>query len=247
MGEISDNLKTAPRARKVLNLAQQIVQQHRHAAITPEHILLALVEEEDGIAAQVLVQLGIDLEQLQARINMILDSMPVEKLPPEIVGMSPRAKKVMAIAIRTAGTLRQRGLGAEHLLLGIMYEESSPSAEILQNLGLTMEQVQTHLMAISALRGAIPSEGGPKNNVVTCRLDDSVLDALDALVEAGIRSSRSDAVAWLLSAGINAHKELFDRVYTTVAEIRQLRSEAQLIAREVVETGRSGASGRINS
>src|SRR5579884_1729013 len=208
MGDISDNLKTAPRARKVLNLAQQSAQQHRHAAITPEHILLALMEEEDGIAAQALAQLGVDLEQLRAQVEMMLASLPVEEAPSEIVGMTPRAKKVMAIAIRMAGALRQRGLGAEHLLLGILHEEGRPSAaELLRDLGLTAEQVQEQIITLLP-PGTITGEGGPKNNVVTCRLDDTVLDALDALVEAGIRSSRSDAVAWLLAAGIKAHKEL---------------------------------------
>src|SRR5262249_11737311 len=137
MGEISDNLKAAPRARKVMNLAQQIVQQHRHDAITPEHILLALIEEDDGIAAQVLMQLGIDLEQLRAQIDEMLGSLPVVEEPPEIVGMTAGAKKVMAIAIRATGALRQRGLGGEHLLLGIMHEEGGPSAaEALRELGL---------------------------------------------------------------------------------------------------------------
>jgi ATP-dependent Clp protease ATP-binding subunit ClpA len=252
MGEISDNIKAAPRARKVLNTAQHIAQRHNHAAITPEHILLALVEDDEGVVALALTQLGIDLGQLQEGIESTLLPLPKIEEPAESVGMTPRAKKVMAFAIHEAGALRQRGLGAEHLLLGIMREESGPSVAVLQGLGLTEEKVRAHLMALVALRGALPSEGGPKNNVVTCRLDDNVLDALDALVEAGIRSSRSDAVAWLLAAGINAHKELFDRVYTTVAEIRQLRSEAQSIARKVVETGRSGtaggsgASGRTN-
>src|SRR6185437_15996444 len=79
---------------------------------------------------------------------------------------------------------------------------------------------------------AAPSPG-PKNNVVTCRLDDAAVDALDALVEAGIRSTRSDAAAWLISAGIEAHRELFDRVNATVSEIRKLRLEARDIARQM--------------
>jgi hypothetical protein len=59
------------------------------------------------------------------------------------------------------------------------------------------------------------------------------VDALDALVEAGIRSTRSDAAAWLISAGIEAHRELFDRVNATVSEIRKLRLEARDIARQM--------------
>ena len=61
--------------------------------------------------------------------------------------------------------------------------------------------------------------------------DDRDLDALDALVEAGIRSTRSDAASWLIHAGIEAHSQLFQRVYATVEQIPQLRTEAQEMAR----------------
>src|SRR5205823_1025057 len=73
----------------------------------------------------------------------------------------------------------------------------------------------------------------PKANVITCRVDNRDLDAIDALVEAGIRSTRSDAASWLITAGIDAHRELFERVYATVAEIRNLRAEAQAIAQQL--------------
>jgi hypothetical protein len=78
-----------------------------------------------------------------------------------------------------------------------------------------------------------PPAAGLKNNVVTCRLDDRSLDALDALVEAGVRATRSDAAAWLIAAGIDTHQALFDRLAATIQTIRQLRQEAQAIAHEV--------------
>ena len=62
---------------------------------------------------------------------------------------------------------------------------------------------------------------------MTCRLADHDLNALDALIEAGIRSTRSDAAAWLIHAGIEANQSLLEKVYGTVAEIRRLRSIAQ--------------------
>ena len=80
---------------------------------------------------------------------------------------------------------------------------------------------------------------------MTCRLDDAAVGALDALVEAGIRSTRSDAAAWLIGAGIEAHRELFDRVNTTVNEIRKLRLEAQDIARQMA--GGADDSGTENA
>ena len=73
---------------------------------------------------------------------------------------------------------------------------------------------------------------GPKDNVVSCRVDDRAVEAIDALVAAGIRSTRSDAAAWLIRSGIEANREFFEQVYTTVGEIRRLREQAQALARQ---------------
>lgn len=72
---------------------------------------------------------------------------------------------------------------------------------------------------------------GGKDNVVTFRLDDHDLDALDALVEAGVRTTRSDAAAWLIKVGLEVNRPLLDEVATTVADIRRLRAEAMQKAR----------------
>jgi hypothetical protein len=72
-----------------------------------------------------------------------------------------------------------------------------------------------------------------KGAVITCRAWPQDLEAIDLLIEAGIRTTRSDAAAWLIHAGVEAHRELFERVQTTVADIRRLRREAQVIARAI--------------
>lgn len=72
-----------------------------------------------------------------------------------------------------------------------------------------------------------------KNNVVMCRLDDASVAALDILIDAGIRATRSDAAAWLVQQGIEANASLFERVSSTVVHIRQLRAEARRLAQEV--------------
>ncbi|MDR0359659.1 MAG: hypothetical protein LBJ87_09395 [bacterium] len=78
--------------------------------------------------------------------------------------------------------------------------------------------------------------GGGRDNVVACRLDDADLAALDALVEAGVRSTRSDAAAWLIKAGLEVNKPLLDDVSGTVTEIRRLRGEAVQKARRFAGT-----------
>jgi hypothetical protein len=82
--------------------------------------------------------------------------------------------------------------------------------------------------------------GGGRDNVVACRLDDDDLAALDALVEAGVRGTRSDAAAWLIKAGLVVNKPLLDEVSDTVTEIRRLRDEAVHKARRFAGTGTSG-------
>ena len=90
------------------------------------------------------------------------------------------------------------------------------------------------LLQTMALAGVnVPGEAAPaKSNVVACRIDKRDLDAIDALIEAGIRSTRSDAAAWLIHAGIEANKELFEKVDGTVAEIRRLRMVVQQLVQE---------------
>ncbi|HEU5348538.1 MAG TPA: Clp protease N-terminal domain-containing protein [Ktedonobacterales bacterium] len=129
-------------------------------------------------------------------------------------------------------------IGTEHLLPGLMRKEKS---EALASMGINLGDARRSLVeAVSAetSRGSMPVSrpAAPKNNVVTCQLDDAAVGALDAPVEAGIRSTRSDAATWLINAGIEAYRELFDRVNSTVNEIRKLRLEARQIARQVGHT-----------
>ncbi|HVX46461.1 MAG TPA: hypothetical protein VHC49_21385 [Mycobacteriales bacterium] len=80
-----------------------------------------------------------------------------------------------------------------------------------------------------------------KDNVVACRLDGTTLAAIDSLVEAGVRPNRADAAAWLISVGLDAHKDLLDDIAETVAQIKQLREDAASKAREFT-TGRKNPS-----
>jgi ATP-dependent Clp protease ATP-binding subunit ClpA len=149
------------------------------------------------------------------------------------VGLTPRATKVMELAVDEARRRRQGYVGTEHLLLGLVREGEGIAAKVLKQFGVTPEVVRLQVIEVLGTGGRAAEPVGPKANVITCRVDDRDLDAIDALVEAGIRSTRSDAASWLISAGIDAHRELFERVYATVAEIRNLRAEAQAIAQQL--------------
>ena len=89
------------------------------------------------------------------------------------------------------------------------------------------------------VRGNAPELFKSKSNVVTCCVDDRDLDAIDALVEVGIRSTRSDAASWLIHSGIDANLAIIESVYATVAEIQLLRTKAQAIIQQVTKSGQA--------
>lgn len=234
--------KFTERARKVLALAQEEAQRFNHSYIGTEHILLGLIREGDGVAAKVLNSLGVELPTVRRAVEHIVGR--GDRIVLGEVGMTPRAKKVMELAVDEARRLNHHYIGTEHILLGLIREGEGIAAGALTSLGVTLENVRAHTLQILGSSGHTvytqPEQepeapaGGVRSNVVTCRLDDRTLDAIDALVEAGVRTTRSEAAAWLIAAGIEANRELFARVNATVAEIRRLRAEAQAIAQQVV-------------
>ena len=227
--------KFSGRARKVLSLAQEEAQRLNHNYIGTEHLLLGLIREGEGVAAKALSNLGVELHDVRRAVEHIIGRGDVAVHGE--VGLTPRAKKVIELAVDEAKRLGHRYIGTEHLLLGLIREGDGIAAGVLESLGIGLEQARAQVVQILTATGRPSEPGGAKSNVVTCRLDDHASDAIDALVEAGIRSTRSDAASWLIAAGIEAHQPLFERVYSTVAEIRQLRTEAQAIARQVASGG----------
>ncbi len=217
-------------ARRVLSLAQEEAQRINHKYIGTEHLLLGLVDLDGSTAVQILKSLDVKRSQVRIQVEMILG----HKDHPVVgdIGLTPRAKKVVELAVDEARRLNHRYIGTEHLLLGLVREGDGIAARVLESLGVNLERVRNAITHVTYV-GRTEATGEPaatKNNVVTCRIGDRDLDAIDALIEAGIRTTRSDAAAWLIHAGIEAHRDLLDRVYATVAEIRRLRAEAQALA-----------------
>ncbi len=235
-GGFSDSFeKFTKRARDVLSLAQEEAQQLNHNYMGTEHILLGLVREGDGVGAKALENLGVELAAVRREVLFIIGQ--GDRIVLGEIGLTPRAKKVLELAVDESRRLNHSFIGTEHLLLGLLREGEGIAAGVLASLGINLGDARREVQRMLSARGVVEKShaepSAPKNNVVTCRLDDAAVDALDALVEAGIRSTRSDAAAWLISAGIEAHRELFDRVNATVSEIRKLRLEARDIARQM--------------
>lgn len=224
--------KFTGRARKVLALAQEEATRLNHNYMGTEHLLLGLIREGDGIAAKALASMNVDLERARSEVESIIgrgDRMVVGE-----IGLTPRAKKVIELAVQEARRLKHRYIGTEHLLLGLIREGDGIAAGVLEKFGLDLEQARTEVLGILSSADYTSKGVETKNNVVTCRLGDNDLDAIDALVEAGIRGTRSDAASWLIHAGIDANRPLLERVYATVAEIHRLRAEAQDMAQQLI-------------
>ncbi len=217
-------------ARRVLSLAQEEALHLNHNYIGTEHLLLGLVDLDDSTAVQILKSLNVKIQKVRIQVGMIIG----HKDRPVVgeVGLTPRAKKVMELAVDEARRLNHRQISTEHILLGLIREGDGIAAKVLESVGVNLERVRNAITQVSYVgrTEASAEPGTTKSNVVTCRIGDRDLDAIDALIEAGIRTTRSDAAAWLIHAGIEAHRDLLDRVYATVAEIRRLRAEAQALA-----------------
>ncbi len=242
------------RAKKVLTLAQEEAGLLQHNYIGTEHLLLGLVRESEGIAAKVLITLGVEIEKVRSSVEFIIGRGDKGKIGNP--SLTPRSKKVIELAIEEARHLNHNYVGTEHLLLGLIREGEGIAAGVLISLGVDMDQAREQVIRVvgqaSGQSGgrsqdvsggalpALPDMLGPKGSVVTCRVDSSDLEAMDALIETGIRSTRSDAAAWLIHAGIQANLDLFDQVYTTVAEIRRLREQAQSAAKDLEARGPKG-------
>src|SRR6184192_1403031 len=153
------------RARKVMQLANQEAQRFNHEYIGTEHILLGLVKEGSGVAANVLKNLDIDLRKIRLEVEKIVQSGPdmvtMGKLP-----QTPRAKKVIEYSIEEARNLNHNYVGTEHLLLGLLREEEGVAAQVLMNLGLKLDGVREEVLNLlgqntAMVGGAAPASPEP--------------------------------------------------------------------------------------
>lgn len=133
------------RARKVMQLANQEAQRFNHEYIGTEHILLGLVKEGSGVAANVLKNLDIDLRKIRLEVEKLVQSGPdmvtMGKLP-----QTPRAKKVIEYSMEEARNLNHNYVGTEHILLGLLREQEGVAAQVLMNLGLKLEDVREEVL-----------------------------------------------------------------------------------------------------
>ncbi|MDR1269242.1 MAG: ATP-dependent Clp protease ATP-binding subunit [Planctomycetaceae bacterium] len=146
------------RARKVMQLANQEAQRFNHEYIGTEHLLLGLIKEGSGVAANVLKNLDIDLRKIRHEVEKLVRSGPdlvtMGRLP-----QTPRAKKVIEYSMEEARNLNHNYVGTEHLLLGLLREQEGVAAQVLMNLGLRLDEVRREVLNLLG-HGIDPSDMG---------------------------------------------------------------------------------------
>jgi ATP-dependent Clp protease ATP-binding subunit ClpC len=138
--------KFSERARRVLTLAQEEAQHLNHSYIGTEHILLGLLREDEGVASKVLTSLGANLGKVRSGVEFIIGR--GDKPNTGEIGLTPRAKRVIELAIDEARHLGHNYIGTEHLLLGLLHEGGGVAAGVLDSFGITLEQVRNETVKI---------------------------------------------------------------------------------------------------
>ena len=176
--------KFTERARRVLTLAQEEAQRFNHNYIGTEHLLLGLVREGDGVAAKVLSNLGVELNKVRSAVEFIIGR--GDRQSTGEIGLTPRAKKVIELAVDEARRLSHSYIGTEHLLLGLVREGEGIAAGVLESLGVNLERVRgetTRILAQNQPQGQQAAAAGQRS-ARTPTLDQLGVD-LTAMARAG--------------------------------------------------------------
>ncbi len=178
--------KFSERARRVLSLAQEEAQRFNHNYIGTEHILLGLVRETEGVAARVLSNLGVELGKVRSAVEFIIGK--GERHTPGEIGLTPRAKKVIELAVDEARRLNHHYIGTEHILIGLMREGEGVAAGVLESLGVSLDKVRAETSRILS-QSVSTGHAGARSTTRTPTLDQFGIDLTSAA-----RSKKLDPV-----------------------------------------------------
>ena len=220
----------------------------RCQAVEPEHLLLAVAEAAEPVTTRALVELGVRADAIAAHLRKPVEE-PLKKNPP----FSPATKRVLDASVQKAKDLSHSSVRTEHLLLALADEDTGGQAvSILKALGVDLASLR-HLLTENCqpdpqragtqmgwLSRVLPRAGANRDWVVSVRLDQPTLTAVDGLVRAGLAKSRSEAVFLLCRRGIEAHQELFGRLAEKMASVAEIEREMRRIFSEEAKSRSMG-------
>jgi ATP-dependent Clp protease ATP-binding subunit ClpC len=185
--------KFSERARRVLSLAQEEAQRFNHNYIGTEHILLGLVRETDGVAAKVLSSLGVELPKVRSAVEFIIGR--GERASGGEIGLTPRAKKVIELAVDEARRLSHHYIGTEHLLIGLMREGEGVAAGVLESLGVNLDKVRaetSRVLTQNVQEGGAAASGSAAASGTRSGTRTPTLDQLGVDLTAAARAGKLD-------------------------------------------------------
>jgi ATP-dependent Clp protease ATP-binding subunit ClpC len=234
--------KFTERARRVLTLAQEEAHRFNHNYIGTEHILLGLVREGDGVAAKVLANLGVELNKVRSAVEFIIGRGDRTVLGE--IGLTPRAKKVIELAVDEARRLTHSYIGTEHLLLGLVREGEGIAAGVLESLGVNLERVRaetTRILSQSAPQAAGATAGaGARQATRTPTVDQLGIDLTQAARNGQLdpvigRSNELERVVQILSRRTKNNPVLIGEPGVGKTAIAELLAQ-RIISGDVPET-----------
>lgn len=150
------------RVLKVLQMAREDAARLHHEYIGTEHLLLGLIREGEGVAAAVLTNLNLDLEEIRGRIEGTVKKGEATPAAGPDLPYTSRAKKVLELAMSEARELNHSFVGTEHLLLGLLREEYGVAAQVLNDAGVNLEEARAETLRLlsSEMQSRLPREPG---------------------------------------------------------------------------------------
>ncbi len=142
---MSMNERFTERAQKVILLSQEFAQQFGHNYVGTEHLLLGLLQEGEGVAAESLKKLGVEVEALQ---NKVMRSVGAGQEKSQLLGFTPRTKRIFELSFTEARNLGHNYIGTEHLLLGLIREGEGVASKILLEMGIKPEQIREQILKL---------------------------------------------------------------------------------------------------
>ena len=177
------------RVRKVLQMAREEAARLHHEYVGTEHILLGLIREGEGVAAAVLTNLNVDLEEIQQKIEETVKKGKAAAAAGPDLPYTSRAKKVLELAMSEARELNHSYVGTEHLLLGLLREEKGIAAQVLTDAGVNLVQARAETLRL--LGSELPS--GPLHPNLWAERRAEILVRMRALVSELLGTPAPDA------------------------------------------------------